>query len=342
MIKKIYDYRTLHMNEKIEKAVDIINNSEYKIVFITDDKDRFIGSVTDGDIRRNLEKFNLQDDVYKIMNDNPKKIYERDNYSDKDIYNFKVNYLPLLDEKGKIKTVYYIDVNFQKNNKIKTKVLIMAGGKGTRLLPLTRVIPKPLVPFKDETIIENIMGQFLKYGFDEFVFSVNYKKDMIKNYFKELKYNIDYIEETKFLGTAGSIAFMKEYINNKPFIVSNCDILLDVDYSEALEKHIHDDIDITIFTATEEIDISYGVIKSDSDNNFLGIEEKPSKKYLVNTGIYILSPKIIELIEKNEKIDMPELIDRARERGMNIKIFESKNSMVDIGQWKHYKKFIGN
>lgn len=340
MIKKIYDYKTLNMKDKIEKVVDIINNSEYKIVFIVDDKDRLIGSVTDGDIRRNLEKFNLQDDVYQIMNDNPKKIYEKDNLSEEDIYSFKVNYLPMLNEKDKIKTVYYMDINFQKNNKFKTKVLIMAGGKGTRLLPLTRVIPKPLVPFKDETIIENIMGQFLKYGFDEFVFSVNYKKDMIKNYFKAFKYNIDYIEEAEFLGTAGSIAFMKEYIDNKPFIVSNCDILLDVDYSEALEKHIHDKIDITIFAATEEIDISYGVINSDANSNFLGIEEKPSKKYLVNTGIYILNPELTNLIDKNEKIDMPELINRAREKGMKIKIFESKNSMVDIGQWKHYKKFI--
>jgi dTDP-glucose pyrophosphorylase len=342
MIKKIYDYTAVNKDISIKKCLKIFNKIDYKIIFILNEKNQLIGSITDGDIRRKIKNYSYNDNVEKIMNKNPKKIYNKDFKSKNQIYNLKVNHIPILNEDETIKEVLYVDLNYQVIDKIKTKVLIMAGGKGTRLLPLTRVIPKPLVPFKDETIIENIMGQFLKYGFDEFVFSVNYKKDMIKNYFKELKYNIDYIEETKFLGTAGSIAFMKEYINNKPFIVSNCDILLDVDYSEALEKHIHDDIDITIFTATEEIDISYGVIKSDSDNNFLGIEEKPSKKYLVNTGIYILSPKIIELIEKNEKIDMPELIDRARERGMNIKIFESKNSMVDIGQWKHYKKFIGN
>lgn len=325
----------------IKEALDKINQNSKRILFVVDKSDRLVGTITDGDIRRALlEGKNLQTNINEIVFKNPKFVYKDKIYEAKKIFqDQKFDVIPILNSNNQV--IDYLDRKSYKIKKlISNKVLIMAGGKGTRLLPLTRVIPKPLVPFKNETIIENIMGQFLKYGFDEFVLSVNYKKDMIKNYFKPFKYKIDYIEETEFLGTAGSIAFMKDYVDNKPFIVSNCDILLDVDYSEALEKHIQDKIDITIFAATEEIDISYGIIKSDANNNFLGIEEKPSKKYLVNTGIYILNPQITELIEKNEKIDMPELINRAKERGMSIKVFESKNSMIDIGQWKNYKKFI--
>jgi len=319
-----------------EKIIEYINDSVHKILFVTGEKGELIGSVTDGDLRRNINKNNFT--AENIMNRNPKFIFEKDfkNITEKELLKNKVNYLPVLDENKIPVKVIYFDLNFQEYYD-DIKVVIMAGGKGIRLLPITRVIPKPLVPFKEKTIIENIMEQFIKYGFYDFIFTVNYKKDMIKSYFSELDYSISYIEEDNFLGTAGSLSYIE---TQQPVIVSNCDILLDVDYSAAFKEHILNGNDVTVFSALESVDIPYGVIKEDESKNFIGIEEKPILNYMVNTGIYILSPKVLDLIKKGEKTDMPELIERAMNKGYNIRVYNSDKKMTDIGQWEYYKKFI--
>lgn len=319
-----------------DKMIEYINDSVHKILFVTGEKGELIGSVTDGDLRRNINKNNFT--AENIMNRNPKFIFEKDfkNITEKEILKNKVNYLPVLDENKIPVKVIYFDLNFQEYYD-DIKVVIMAGGKGLRLLPITRVIPKPLVPFKEKTIIENIMEQFIKYGFYDFIFTVNYKKDMIKSYFSELYYSVSYIEEENFLGTAGSLGYIE---TQQPIIVSNCDILLDVDYSVAFKEHILNGNDVTVFSAIESVDIPYGVIKEDESRNFIGIEEKPILNYMVNTGIYILSPKVIELIKKGEKTDMPELIERAMNKGYNVRVYNSDKKMTDIGQWEYYKKFI--
>ncbi|MDN5342779.1 MULTISPECIES: sugar phosphate nucleotidyltransferase [Oceanotoga] len=321
---------------KKDKIIEYINDSIHKILFVVKDE-ILIGCITDGDLRRKIKS---DDFVAKdIMNDNPKFIFEEDfeNKNQKELINNMVNYLPILNSNKKLLKIIYFDINFQEYYDINnTKVVIMAGGKGVRLLPITKIIPKPLVPFKEKTIIENIMEQFIKYGFYDFIFTINYKKEMIKTYFDELDYNISYIEEDNFLGTAGSLAYIS---SNNPIIVSNCDILLDIDYSKAVKEHILNDDDITIFTAREDINIPYGVIKQ-KDNIFVDIEEKPILSYMVNTGIYILNPNVLKLIKKGEEIDMPDLISRAKLRKMSIRVYNSNKKMIDIGQWDYYKKFI--
>ncbi|GAB6189622.1 nucleotidyltransferase family protein [Marinitoga arctica] len=343
-IREIKDYVAIEKNANFDEIVESLNKSPYKILFVLENK-KLIGTITDGDIRRYL--YNTKTDISKIkasdlMNKHFKYIRERKHNQNitQDYLKYNVEFLPLLNEKMEIIKLFHIPLNFQELSKLKTKVLIMAGGKGTRLYPLTKVIPKPLVPYKDKTIIEKIMEQFINSGFDEFILSVNYKKELIKSYFTELKYNIQYIEEKDFLGTAGSISYLKLYNIKKPIFIANCDVLLKVDFSDILEYHVREKADITIISAREKVDIAYGVLDFDDENNYIKIEEKPNYKFYVNTGIYVINPNIINLIELNEKIDMPELLKRAKNKNKKIKIYKSKEKMIDIGQWEYYKKLL--
>ncbi len=343
-IKEINNYTLIEHNASINEVIEKMNNSTYKILFVVK-TNKLVGTITDGDIRRRIydKKNNISKlKASEIMNTNPKYILidEYNKLSNTDIINYHVEYLPILNKNMEIVKVIRIPINFQELKKLKTVVLIMAGGKGTRLYPLTKVIPKPLVPYKDKTIIEQIMEQFIKSGFDEFILSVNYKKELIKNYFSELDYNIKFIEERDFLGTAGSISYLRLYDIKNPFFVANCDVLINIDFSQALEYHLKEQADITIISANENIDMAYGVLRIDENNDLIKIEEKPNYKFNVNTGIYILNPEVIDLIEIGEKVDMPEIIERARTKGMKIKVYESNTEMIDIGQWEYYKKLL--
>lgn len=194
-IKEIKDFSTVKKEDDINIIIEKLNSSPYKILFVVEEN-KLVGTITDGDLRRYL--FNRKNDIlkakaYNIMNSQFKYIFVEDykKLTLKDYLELKVEYIPIVNENMEIIRVINIPINFQELSNLKTKVLIMAGGKGTRLYPLTKVIPKPLVPYKDKTIIEQIMEQFIKSGFDEFILSVNYKKELIKDYFSNSKYKVE-------------------------------------------------------------------------------------------------------------------------------------------------------
>jgi len=338
------DYVTINTNALLQEAIKKLNNIAEKIIFVVDRENSLVGTLTDGDIRRYIEKNGpkLNVDVSNVMNKNPKFVYENqlEELTYADLLKYKINFLPIVDEDKHIKKVIYIPLNFQRIQQFKSKVMIMAGGKGTRLYPLTKVIPKPLVPFGNKTIIEQIMDNFIKSGFDEFIISVKYKKEMIKEYLRNSRYTVSFIEEPNFLGTAGSIGLLRAHKISKPFIVTNCDILIDLDFTKVIEFHIKEKAHLTIIASVERIHIPYGVIEIDEKNNYVSIMEKPNYEFLVNTGIYVLSPEIIEFIQINEKLDMPELIRRIKNLGMSIKVFNTGAKMIDIGQWEYYKEVL--
>ncbi len=341
-IHKIYDFNLFHKDENIKKVINHLNQSVHKIIFVCNSENELVGSLTDGDLRRSILKgIDLNSSIEMVMNKTPFYLETEDilNLNEERIKNYGFNHIPVLKNR-KIQYVIFYDYNFQKKSTIKSKVIIMAGGKGTRLLPLTKVIPKPLVPFNNKTIIENIMDQFVDSGYDEYIVTLNYKAEMIIEYLKNLEYDVSYIVEDKFLGTAGGIKLLDEKIISEPFFVSNCDILLNVDFYEAMESHKKNEVDITIFGSLENIDISYGILESAEDGEFERIKEKPNLSYLVNTGIYILNPTVIDLVNDRESIDMPDLINRAKKRGMKVKVFPVPNQMTDIGQWKFYKNYL--
>ncbi len=342
---EINSFATIPENATLNDVYSSLSKSDDPILFVVNLDGKLTGTITDGDIRRFIQKNKIglfRTKAKDISNKSPKYIllHDLDNINYNDLISYHVNYLPVVDRFFRIVKVLYIPLNIQKTVQQYVKILIMAGGKGTRLYPLTKIIPKPLVPYGNKTIIENIMEQFLNSGFDDFVLSVNYKKHLIKEYFSGLSYKVSYIEEDDFLGTAGSIYFLKDRIHDKPFFVANCDVLLKEDFYQVLKFHNSTNSDITIVSSLRNVSLSYGVLSFDDNDNLIDIIEKPNYRYYINTGIYLLNPSIIELLSYNEKLDMPQLISRAKSNGFKIKIYRSKIQFIDVGQWQYYKQYL--
>ena len=222
------------------------------------------------------------------------------------------------------------------------KVVIMAGGKGTRLKPITNVIPKPLVPIGDKTILETIMDQFEEIGCTKFYMSVNYKADIIKYYLDQLdhKYDIDYFQEDKPLGTIGSVSLLKNKIST-PFFVSNCDSINEQDYRDVYDYHMDNHNDLTIVTMVKSIKIPYGVIETGEDGLMTALSEKPELTFQVNTGVYILNPSCITEIPEGEFFHITQLIEKIQSCGGRVGCFPiSEHSWKDMGDWDQYLKVI--
>ncbi len=259
----------------------------------------------------------------------------------------KIEFMPIVDDDGNIAEVIFWRDLFETKiedgrQRLSLPVVIMAGGKGTRLKPITNVIPKPLIPVGDKTILEEIMDQFEGIGCNEFFMSVNYKSDMMRFYLDQLdhKYNIEFFEETKPLGTIGSVALLKGKITT-PFFVSNCDILIDQDYRDVYDYHQNYHNDITIVTAVKSFRIPYGVIETGEDGLMTGLKEKPEQTYMINTGVYILNPELIDEIPEGEFFHITHLMEKVKARGGRVGCFPvSEHAWRDMGEWPEYLKMI--
>ena len=213
-----------------------------------------------------------------------------------------IEFMPVIDDEGNVADIIFWKDLFEgeldgNRAKIDLPVVIMAGGKGTRLKPITNVIPKPLVPVGDKTILEVIMDQFEGIGCHKFYMSVNYKADMMKYYLSQLdhKYDIEFFMEDKPLGTIGSVSLLKGKITT-PFFVSNCDSINEQDYRDVYDYHVQNHNDMTIVTMVKSFKIPYGVIETGEDGIMTALKEKPEQTYQVNTGVYILNPELIDEI----------------------------------------------
>ena len=220
----------------------------------------------------------------------------------------------------------------------------MAGGRGTRLAPLTNVWPKPLIPINQKTIVEDIMDRFVEVGCNEFYLSVNYKAEVIQQYFDNLNspfYKITYIREEKPLGTAGSLYLLKDKIHST-FFVSNCDILIEEDFTSIYEYHKTHQNEITIVAAIKSFPIPYGTIETGEGGQLKSIQEKPELSFKINTGMYILEPNLIQEIPKNDFFHITTLIEKLHREGRKVGVFPvSEGSWKDIGNWEEYiKKFV--
>ena len=217
----------------------------------------------------------------------------------------------------------------------------MAGGRGTRLKPATNILPKPLMPIGNKSIIETIISQFSNQGIINFYISLFYKKQFIKSYFEDLKLNlnINFFEEKKPLGTAGSLIYLKK-VSGKFFFIINCDNLINIDYENLYNFHKEKKSDFTIVGCYKKYKVSYGEIILDSDSAFKKINEKPTLKLLINSGLYIVSRKIINLIKPNQQIDMDNLIKLAKNKNLKINVYPIEdNYWNDLGEWDEFNKF---
>lgn len=314
------------------------------------DVKHFVGILTIGDIQRAIIKgTDLSNPVSTILDTH--KIYASVTDSREAIMNnmkrLRAECMPVLDEQGELVDVLFwkdlfLNDKTDSREKINLPVVIMAGGKGTRLKPLTNVIPKPLIPVGDKTILEEIMDQFERIGCTQFHMSVNYKYDMIEFYLSQLdhKYNVSFFREEKPLGTIGSVSLLKDKISS-PFFVSNCDIIIDQDYRDVYEYHKSNNNDITIVTAVKSHSIPYGVITTGENGLMEGLSEKPETTYMINTGVYLLNPELIAEIPEGEFFHITHLMEKVRVRGGKVGCFPVSNgAWRDMGEWPEYLKMI--
>lgn len=310
----------------------------------------FEGIVTIGDIQRAIIKnIALSAPVSAILDKN--KIYGYVNEDEAEIREkmrkLRAEMMPVLDQNGKLTNVYsWSDLfvgNFVRNREqIDLPVVIMAGGKGSRLKPITNVIPKPLVPIGDKTILETILDQFEEIGCKKFYMSVNYKADMMKYYLGQLEhqYDIEFFQEEKPLGTIGSVSLLKGKITT-PFFVSNCDSINEQDYRDVYDYHVENNNDLTIVTMVKTFKIPYGVIETGEDGLMISLSEKPELTYQVNTGVYILNPSCIGEIPEGEFFHITHLMEKIKARGGRVGCFPvSEQSWKDMGEWPEYLKMI--
>lgn len=348
IIEKIKD-RVVTFEISLLDAMKLMDKLGVKILFVFNDE-KFLGLLTIGDVQRAIIKnIELSAHVESILDLH--KVYAAvgepmDSIKHK-MQRMRSECMPVLDADGNLSDVIFwkdiVDIEIElERPKINLPVVIMAGGLGTRLRPITNVIPKPLIPIGEKTILQEIMDQFRHIGCEKFYMSVNYKYDMIKYYIDQLPehYDISYFKEDKPLGTIGSVSLLKGKITT-PFFVSNCDIIIDQDYRDMYDYHVQNKNDITIITAVKSIRIPYGVIESGLGGLMTGFKEKPEQTYMINTGVYILNPDLIDEIPVDEKFHITDLMEKVKVRGGRVGCFPvSENSWKDMGEWPEYLKMI--
>ena len=265
MTSKILNNIIISKYDSLKKALEIFDKSGDKCLVVVDKNQKFAGTLSNGDIRRSiLKKIGLSAKIEKIYN--KKSIFFYDNkYTNENLIKIftkrKIDIIPIINNKRKIVDIkkYYEFISDEKI-KINVPVVIMAGGQGTRMKPFTNILPKPLIPINNKTVIEHIMDNFLKYNINNFYFSLNYKSKILKTYLSELKsiFKIKFLTEKKELGTIGALRLLRNKIK-KPFFVINCDTILNIDYLEFYNFHKKNKFDITIVASKKSIQFPYGV-----------------------------------------------------------------------------------
>jgi dTDP-glucose pyrophosphorylase len=343
--------KTVPAETTIIQAMKMMDERATKLLLVFEGK-RFVGIITNGDLQRAIIAHEPFETPLKNIVSWKGKRYAHVGDSRESIKDWmlskRAELMPVLDDEDQLVDVVFWDEVLQETPcqdnrpKIDLPVVIMAGGKGTRLKPITNVIPKPLVPVGDKTILEVIMDQFENIGCHKFYMSVNYKADMMKYYLSQLdhKYNIEFFMEDKPLGTIGSVSLLKGKITT-PFFVSNCDSINEQDYRDVWDYHVNNHNDMTIVTMVKSFKIPYGVIETGEDGLMTALKEKPEQTYQVNTGVYILNPDLMEEIPEGEFFHITHLMEKVQSRGGRIGCFPvSEHSWKDMGEWPEYLKMI--
>lgn len=329
-------------SQSVLEVMQIIDHNAKGVAFICKNE-KLLAVVTDGDIRRYiLRKGNLDAPISDIANYKPKYVTMQ---STTDYFAYMKKYsitaLPVVNKNKKIITIRFLyDNKPLLNTSMNVPVVIMAGGKGTRLYPYTQILPKPLIPINDKTISEIIMDHFEAFGCKKFDMIVNYKKNFIKSFFidNEIKRDINFIEEADFYGTGGGLKLLEgKYADS--FFVTNCDILVEDDYSEMMKYHKEQKNIITIISATKNTTIPYGTIELSTEGQVVKLIEKPSFSFLTNTGLYILEPRFLDLIPANTFIHITDVIQTCIDQGEKVGIYPiSENAWMDMGQMEELEK----
>lgn len=330
----------IHQNADLREALGRMDRGGMGILFVVDEQQKLLGLLTDGDVRRALIRgFTLNSSVVEMMN----KDFTSWNWhrSREEAVLFmrttKCRQLPIINDKRQLVDIILMDeLEFlSKEN----PVVLMVGGLGTRLRPLTNNVPKPMLKMGDKPFLEHILENFVGQGFHNFYFCVNYLAKQIEDYFSNGSAwgaEIYYIYEQKRMGTAGALTLIPD-VSDLPLVVMNGDLLTKVDFNVLLDHHIEQRCLATMCVHRHEYQVPYGVVGTDG-LKITGITEKPVQSYLVNAGVYVIEPQCIERIPKNEYYDMPALFNNLLKEGLPASIFPIHEYWIDIGKLEEYEK----
>ena len=334
--------RTILSQDSImQDAIKVLNNESFRIVLVADKNNKLLGTITDGDVRRAIMKnISMESKLKTFMYKKPttlKHPYKKENA----LSIMKKNsllHLPILDNKGKIIDLEILQ-NLLEENKQPYSVLIMAGGFGKRLMPITKNIPKPLLLISNKPILEIIIEQLSKNHFKKIFISTFYKSEMIQNYFrdgKEWNLDITYLREKKQLGTAGSLSLIPKNHRAFPILVMNSDLLTKLDFDELMLFHKKKKNMVTVCIRKKTFNIPYGVVKHSNDR-IKEIIEKPSQEFFINAGIYVIDPQIFAKVKKNQYLDMTDLIKECIKNKLKVVPFPIHEYWSDIGLKEDFK-----
>ena len=345
----------IRRDQTVKEALKQLDKVSTKTLLVVDENNGLIGSISDGDIRRYILKGkDISKDISEAYNASPISVRQQD-FLLADIkqtmLSEQIELIPIVDELNKVLDYITWEKAFSSDTsndlrRVSTcagiQVVIMAGGKGTRLDPFTKIFPKPLFPIEDRTITEVIIEEFRRYGINDYFLTLNYKGAMIESYFNSINkdYNLEYIREQSFLGTAGSLKLLEEKIKGT-FLVSNCDIIVKAKYDEVIAFHKQNEASITILSSMQHYKIPYGIISFENGGGVTQISEKPEYTFTVNTGVYVLGKEVLSLIPKNTYFDMTDLIHLLIKNNKKVVTYPvNENDYVDIGQWDEYRKVV--
>lgn len=328
-------------NTPILNTLEIIDRNARQIALVADESGRLLGTVTDGDIRRGLLKGKaLQDPISMIMNSFPTVASPYD--SRENILALmkirQIHQIPIVDEDGKIIQVEVLN-DLLRPTKKDNWVVLMAGGLGTRLYPLTHDCPKPLLKVGNKPLLETILQSFIEQGFHKFYISVNYKAEMIQDYFgdgSQWGVTIRYLQEKESLGTAGALSLLPE-LPKDPFFVMNGDLLTKVNFDQLLDFHKTYQAQATMCVREYDHQIPYGVVTLEKQK-LVAMEEKPTQRFFVNAGIYVLSPDALKNIPHNRYLDMPTLFEQLMKEEQQTIAFPIREYWLDIGRMADFER----
>ncbi len=326
---------TIGPEASLRAAIEAIDRSKRQIALVVDADGKLVATVTDGDVRRGiLRGVDLDGPVRQVMHVTPTTITEGapDAETRRLIRDRKLAHVPVLDVGGRLVDLATVQDLFGVTPN-DTRIVLMAGGLGTRLRPLTEKIPKPMLPVGGKPILEQIIGRFADQGFWRISISVNYRAEMVRDHFgtgEGMGVEIDYIEEERAMGTAGALSLLAER-PEAPFIVMNGDVLVALQFPELLAFHREKSATGTLIVREYEQQVPYGVVRS-ADGLMTGIEEKPVERYYVNAGIYVLSPEALDRLTPGHPLDMPDLLSAIAADGQNVGVFPLRDYWRDIGR----------
>lgn len=347
------DHKDLIITEEtsLSAALKRMDKVRHKLLIIVNADKKVIGLITIGDIQRAIIAGNsLNSPVSTVVRKDLviAKISDNEHEIRQQMIRLRIEYMPVINEENVLVDVIFwndiisSDIRIPKQQ-LNLPVVIMAGGLGTRLRPLTHIIPKPLLPYGEKSILENIIDRFSAYGCNRFWLSVNYKSEMIRFYLNgllEKSFTVELFTEDKPLGTAGSLHLLRDQLNTT-FFVSNCDILIEQDYAAIYNYHCQNANELTIVVSVKQFNIPYGTVESGANGELLSLKEKPDISVMVNCGMYILEPHLLDEIPSATFFHLTDLIGKVKARGGKVGVFPiSEKAWIDLGDWDLYLKSL--